>query len=101
MARKLRPDNIHRALREHSQPVTANKITFSHLPQSFEGTGGKLHTLSSLTENPRKEEDFHWSKNVKCAFGNILEIFFSDKVHTKDLILKLLSHGQLLQPHGL
>ena len=32
---------------------------------------------------------------MKCAFGNILEIFFSDKVHTKDLILKLLSHVQL------
>jgi len=22
---------------------------------------------------------------VKCAFGNMVEIFFSDKVHTKDL----------------
>lgn len=83
-------EDICRTLREHVLLVARNKSLF-HIcsPGGMRAQQGRTtpveHTPGGTVSLGRV--DFYWSKDVKEKFGEVVEIFFSDKVHKKDLRL--------------
>ena len=80
--------NILRAQMEHGLPVTRSKVALFHIfrPNDLKAQGGSTATTTiQEKQNPQEKQDFYQSKNVKCVFGDMVEFFFRDKVHNKDL----------------